>query len=273
MQVRLIGDMQTLTRLRATCILMFAALCLAACASGPPQEGPRGDWGKAPRKPPGDEDGRPRGPRRQLFISPAGEPFRAEPGAPYPVAAWFAGADADHDGALTRDEFVADSLRFFDVLDTDHNGVIDGFEVSHYETQIAPEILQGFQGAEGGGGQGGGPPGGGRQGGGGGPPGGGGPGGGGPGGGGGKRGGGNPMGGMLQGATPYSLLAEPQPVMASDGDFDRRITRAEAAKAAKARFALLDKDGDGKIHLTDLPQTPAQARMEGPREEGRPPKR
>jgi hypothetical protein len=251
--------MHTFSRLRATCILMFAALCLGACASGPPQDGPRGDWGRAPRpRPPGEGEagGPPRQPRRSLFISPAGEPFRAEPGAPYPVAVWFAGADADHDGALTRDEFVADALRFFDRIDGDHNGVIDGFEVSTYETQVAPEILQGFQGGgEGpglrgrGGPRGQGGPGGGRRG----------------GGGGGKRGGGGPMGGMLQGAAPYSLLAEPQPVMASDGDFDRRITRAEATKAAKARFALLDTDGDGRLRLADLPQTPVQARLEGPR--------
>jgi len=244
--------MQTFNRLRAACILMFAALCLAACASGPPRDGPRGDWGKAPRpRPPGEGEpgGPPRQPRRSLFISPAGEPFRAEPGGPYPVAAWFAGADVDHDGALTRDEFVADALRFFDRIDSDHSGVVDGFEVSAYETQVAPEILQGFQG--------GGGPGvrsqGGRRSHGGGPP----------GGGGGKRGGGL-MGGMLQGATPYGLLAEPEPVMASDGDFDRRITRAEATKAAKARFALLDKDGDGKLRLAELPRTPLQARLEGP---------
>lgn len=258
----------TLTKLRATCILMFAALCLGACASGPPQDGPRGDWGKAPRpRPPGEgeEGGPPRQPRRSLFISPAGEPFRAEPGAPYPVAVWFAGADVDHDGALTRDEFTADSLRFFDTIDADHNGVVDGFEVSAYETQVAPEILQGFQGGgEGPGLRGSGGPraqggrgGGGRhRGGGGGPPGGGGD---------GKHGGGGPMGGMLQGATPYGLLAEPEPVSASDGDFDRRITRAEATKAARARFALLDKDGDGKVRLAELPRTPQQARLEGPR--------
>ena len=266
--------MQTFSRLRATCILMFAALCLGACASGPPQDGPRGDWGKAPRARPageGEVGGPPRRPRRSLFISPAGEPFRAEPGAPYSIAVWFAGADADHDGVLTRDEFTADALRFFDKLDGDHNGVIDGFEVSTYETQVAPEILQGFQGGgEGPGmrGQGGprghGGHGGGRRGGGGG--------GGGPGGGQ-RNGGGGPMGGMLQGATPYSLLAEPEPVMASDGDFDRRITRAEMTKAAGARFALLDKDADGKLRLTELPQTPLQARLEGPREQARPPKR
>jgi len=245
--------MQTFSRFRATCILMFAALCLGACASGPPQDGPRGDWGRTPRpRPPGEgEPGGPPHQRLSLFISPAGEPFRAEPGAPYPVAAWFARADTDHDGALTRDEFVADALRFFDRIDGDHNGVIDGFEVSTYETQIAPEILRGFQGGgEGPGAQGreGSRGAGGRH-------------------RGGRRGGrGALMGGMLQGAAPYSLLAEPEPVMASDGDFDRRITRTEATKAAKARFALLDKDGDGKLRLAELPQTPLQARLEGPRD-------
>lgn len=248
--------MKTLNRLRAACVLMFAALCLASCASGPPQDGPRGDWGKAPRQRPTDENGgAPRPPHRQLFISPAGEPFRAEPGAPYPVASWFAGADANHDGALSRDEFVADATRFFAVVDADNSGVIDGFEVSAYETQVAPEILQGFRG---------GPPGveradrraGGPR-------------------GGGKRGGGrSPMGGMLQGATPYSLLAEPQPVMGADGDFDRRVTRDEAIRAAKSRFALLDADGDGRLRLADLPRSPAQAQSEGARSGDRvPPKR
>ena len=237
--------MTILNRLRAACVLMFAALCLASCASGPPQGGPRGDWGKAPRQRPADEsDGAPRPPHRQLFISPAGEPFRAEPSAPYPVAAWFAGADANHDGALSRDEFVADAIRFFAVVDADHSGVIDGFEVSTYETQVAPEILQGFRG---------GPPGvehAGRRA------------GGGPSGGGRRGGGRSPMGGMLQGATPYSLLAEPQPVMGADGDFDRRITRDEAIRAAKSRFALLDADGDGRLRLADLPRSPAQLRAD-----------
>ncbi len=232
---------------------MFAALCLTACASGPPQGGPGGDWGKAPRRPPSDEGegGGPRAPHRQVFISPAGEPVRADAGQPYPVAAWFAGADTNPDGVLTRDEFVADAVRFFAVLDLDHNGVIDGFEVSNYENRIAPEILGAFRDA--GPGARGGPPGG-R------PP-------------GGRKRGGGPMGGMLQGATPYSLLAEPQPVMGADADFDRRITRDEATRAARSRFALLDTGGDGRLVLADLPRTPAQARLEGPRNEVRPPKR
>ncbi len=170
----------------------------------------------------------------QLFISPAGEPFRAPPGAPYPIKAWFDGADANHDGALSRDEFVADSLRFFAVVDVDKNGVIDGFEVSNYETRIAPEIIGGMA------------PGSMRRG----------PMGQGPGGDGPRR---RPQGtNVLQGAALFGLIAEPEPVMASDGDFDRRITKEEATRAAKTRFALLDTDKDAVLKLEELPKTPAQ---------------
>lgn len=233
--------------------LAIAALSLAACASpsgGP--GGPRGPGGRPGFGPPpgegGPGDGGPRGPGgprgggKQVFISPAGEPFRADPGQPYPVAAWFAGADADHDGALTRAEFVADSLRFFDRIDADKSGVVDGFEVSAYERNIAPEIVQSSampqQAMEG------------------------------PSGGEGPEGDGprrrpNGLGNMLLGATPFALLAEPQPVMGADADFNRRITRDEAAKAAAARFKLLDKDGDGRLTLAELPKTPMQKILDG----------
>jgi len=231
--------------LSALATAILTGLSLSACASGPPDR-PDGRGPGSP--PPGMErpPGRASAPgdRPQLFISPAGEPFRAPAGAPYPVQLWFEGADTNHDAALSRDEFVADAARFFATLDADHDGVVDGFEVSTYEKTIVPEILlgAGF----------GGPSGGGRRGGrdGGGPP-----------GGGGRPGGkGGPPGGGLQGASPYSLLAEPQPVMGADADFNRRITREEALKAAKARFALLDLDRDGVLHLADLPPTPVQSR-------------
>lgn len=217
---------------------------LAACASAPPErsEGHRGPGGRG--GPTGEGDGAPMaGP--QLFISPAGEPFRAPPGASYPVSVWFEGADANHDGALSRDEFVADSLRFFGVVDTDHNGVIDGFEVAAYEQHIAPEIIGGAA------------PGGMRR---------------------GPRGLGVAEGqqdgpsdddmapgrrrpqrtNVLQGASLFGLIAEPEPVMAADGNFDRRITKDEATKAAKTRFALLDTDKDGLLKLAELPKTPVQ---------------
>lgn len=239
---------------RALAALTLVALSLAACAHAPPEDhhggpgGPGGGRGRGFGPPPGESG--PQRPRLQLFISPAGEPFRAPADAPYPVAAWFAGADANHDGALSRDEFVDDAARFFAVLDADHDGVVDGFEVSTYEKKIAPEILLGssFEGGGGRGGDRGGPPGG----------------GGGPGGGRGGHGGGGgrggAMGGMMEGAAPYSLLAEPQPVMGADADFNRRISKDEALKAAKARFALLDAGKGGVLRLADLPRTPSQGR-------------
>lgn len=244
---------------RALPLLAIAALTLAACGHAPP-DGP-GGGGRGPGGPGGRPDfgggpppgeGGPGGPRmggKQVFISPAGEPFRADVGQPYPVAAWFAGADADHDGVLTREEFVADSLRFFDKLDTDKSGVLDGFEVSAYERNIAPEIVQASAMPQQGPPSGGGPDGDGPR----------------P-----RRDGG--LGNMLLGATPFALLAEPQPVMGADADFNRRVTRDEATRAANARFKLLDKDGDGRLTLAELPKTQIQRIMDGeesPRDGGR----
>jgi len=73
-----------------------------------------------------------------------------------------------------------------------------------------------------------------------------------------KRGG--LVGGAVQGAAPYALLAEPQPVMGADADFNRRISRDEVVKAAKSRFALLDADRDALLRVEELPVTPVQGR-------------
>lgn len=247
-------------KLRALALTAILAAALSACASGPPEGGPGRPGAPDGDGPPGQGMmGRP-----QLFISPAGEPFRAPAGQPYPVVAWFSGADANHDSAVSRDEFVADSLRFFAVIDADHDGVIDGFEVSAYETRIAPEIIGGAPPSMRRGPMGQGP--------------GGGPGGGGPGGGDGAPRSRRGMGpNMLQGASLYALIAEPQPVMGADADFNRRITKDEATKAAKSRFALLDVDKDGALKLEELPKTPAQTMAEGSSDRGkrigRPPRR
>jgi hypothetical protein len=77
----------------------------------------------------------------QLFISPCGEPFRGKAGDPYPVALWFKQTDANHDGAIDKAEFRADHAGFFDALDNDANGVIDGPEVSFYENRVAPDVF------------------------------------------------------------------------------------------------------------------------------------
>ena len=80
----------------APILAVLAVLPLWACAS----EGADGAGG--PDGPPGLA-GAP-GAAAMLFISPSGEPFRAQPGEPYPVAAWFAQADANHDGFVTMEE-------------------------------------------------------------------------------------------------------------------------------------------------------------------------
>jgi len=219
------------SRIATTAVLaaLFLSTAAHAAPGGEEEPKPGRSFGPPPRE--GGDHG-PGRPRPQLFISPAGEPFRAAAEAPYPVAVWFSAGDTNHDGALSRDEFVADAGRFFTVLDTDKDGVIDGFEVSAYERNIAPEILQGANMPAGGGrGRRGGPPG---------------------------RGG--PVGGALQGAAPYALLAEPQPVMGADADFNRRISREEAVKAARSRFALLDADKNALLRMEELPATPVQGR-------------
>lgn len=221
--------------IRALLALSISVAAVASAAQAQPQQGARDG-------PPRDG---PRGPRQQVFISPAGEPFRAAPDAPYPVAAWFARADASHDGKLDRKEFVADALVFFETLDADKDGTISSLENTAYETKIAPEILptadrSGLAGP---------PPGGARK--------------------GGPRPGDKKlknrriMAGMnLQGAAFYSLLNEPQPVRGADADFSFRITKAEFEAVARKRFTILDTDGDGVLILASLPQTPVQQMSE-----------
>lgn len=161
-----------------------------------------------------------------------GEPFRADAQAAYPVAAWFAQADADHDGRLGSAEMVADADRFFARLDLDHDGEIIPVELSDYENKVAPEIRlwspRGFgpqaEKAEERA----------RR----------------------KR---DEYGGPL-GAGRWSLLNTPQPVAAADEDFNRGISRAEFLIAARARFAQLDKTKRSFLDLAGLPLTPAQDR-------------
>lgn len=211
----------------------------------------------APGGPAAVEDPHPDSPphprRLQLFISPSGEPFRAPFGAPYPVAAWFAQANKAHDGKLTRAEFIADAEAFFAKLDTNHDGVIDGFENQDYEQKVVPEILPqvGRLNAVDAG-YGPDAPGVGRE--------------------AGthrRREGYRPAprrrrasGPAFDGASPFSLIDEPQPVSGADADFDQRITLAEFRKAAGDRFDLLDKKHQGYLAIADLPKTPVQQMQE-----------
>lgn len=199
--------------------VLAAALLLATAAAAQPAEPP--------------------GRHHRLFISPMGEPFRQADG----LGAWFATADADHDGAVTPAEFRADALRVFKTLDRNGDDVLDGFEMSAYERDVAPEIASlGFDerpamgegsAARGGGGRRG--HGGGAMGEGAGfKP--------------GKRSGAE----MRQGAGRFGLLNTPQPVASSDEDVNGKVTLAEWTHTAARRFAMLDKAGTGQLTLDAL---------------------
>ncbi len=228
------------------------AWMLAACAHGPADDLGSGGGGRGHRHGGDGPEGAHAARLPNLFISPSGQPFHAAAGAPYPVAAWFAAADADHDGRLTRAEFRADAAAFFRQLDANHDGLITGVEVQAYEQAIAPEILPRITDLHAGEGM--------------------------------DQeldlgdsrnaerprpvGHGHRMAEAqparpanivgTQGAGVYSLLNEPEPVAAADTAFDGRITLAEFLATADRRFDRLDASHQGYLTLADLPKTPVQ---------------
>jgi hypothetical protein len=198
-----------------------------------------------------------------VFISPFGQPFRAKEDAPYPVGAWFKQADKNADGKIDHAEFMADAAFFFDALDINKDGVLDGAEVQRYEQRIAPEIL-GYRvqvtGAGAGktrmaraaglyGGQlwlvqGGGPepgvtsvlpPGAGRE----------------------------PSGPRIphsidesrNGASPFSFFDQPEPVTAADLEFTGFIKKKNFLRLAGVHFQSLDHKEQGYLTLDGLPKT------------------
>jgi len=222
--------------MKTTLAACSLALLLGACAT--PDEPAHHDHhdGEQGHKPP---------PSASLFISPAGQPFRAAPGEPYPVAKWFAQANKAGDGKLTRAEFRADAEVFFHILDVNHDGVVDGFEVNDYEQTIVPEIMGAYsgEGARGGRRRGSATPG--------------------------QSGPSAGANAVLQGAAVYGLLNEPEPVTATDLNLDGRITLAEFLKSADRRFDKLDTKQLGYLTLDDLPKTPSQLMASGKYKQGR----
>ncbi|HZC17800.1 MAG TPA: hypothetical protein VE309_13665 [Caulobacteraceae bacterium] len=192
-----------------------------------------------------------RGP--SLFISPSGQPFRAAAGQPYPVVRWFAQVDKKGDGRIDRAEFRADAEAFFHTLDANHDGVIDPFELQAYENQVVPEILGAFRvpGADADASSQGGPPI--------------------------DRPGPRGLFGrrkapadpgaasVANGAAPFELIPDPEPIEAADLAVDGHITLAEFLTVVDRRFDRLDKKGLGYLTLADLPKPLAQTAGEQPR--------
>jgi hypothetical protein len=227
-------------RILMALILAAAAVGAAACASDSPRP-PKRDPHLDPT----------------LFISPAGKPFHAEPGQPYPVRVWFAEADRNHDGKITREEFRADFQAFFNQIDLNHDDVVDGLEISAYEETVAPEILprlaqmqapdarvypddpgqlpeprrprreprQLAQAPE-------------RK------------------------------GMAFDGAPEFSLINVSEPVASADLNFDGKVSLEEFLGAADRRFDALDKDRLGYLTLAGLPRTPEQVALEGKKPKG-----
>ena len=159
-----------------------------------------------------------------LFIAPSGQPFRSASGQPYPVVQWFKQADKNGDGRLDKTEFRADAQSFFPVLDRNGDGLVTDPEIAYYETTTVPELNASAVGADN-----------------------------------------NPtddrtkLSTDLQGAAPYSLINDAEPIRSADDSLIGRLTLKSYLKRADHNFDVLDEAGRGYLTLEDLPRTQVQA--------------
>jgi len=208
-------------RFLMTCALGVLALGAAVGASAQPR--PASDSVRQP----------------SLFISPMGQPFRANASGARGIDLWFTAADHDYDSRISHDEFMANANAFFPLVDANQDGALTSMEDTTYWRRNAPEVVGDDPGGE--------PIGnvaeppeqhrrdnGGHQ--------------------------------VVQsndvtiqgprrgrpaerpvGAQAYGLLGDAEPIMSCDSNFDRRVTLEEFDACAERRFAMLDLNHDGFI--------------------------
>lgn len=174
-----------------------------------------------------------------LFVSPMGQPFRANASGARGIDLWFTAADTDYDTRISRAEFIANANTFFALVDANHDGALTSLEDTAYWRTTAPELVNGSDGGE--------PldaanapPAQARR----------------------DDGTravvtsgdinirGHRRGGPVErpvGAQAYGLLGDAEPIMSCDANFDRRITLEEFDACADRRFAMLDANHDGYV--------------------------
>ena len=176
--------------------------------------------------------------RPSLFVSPMGQPFRANASGARGIDLWFTAADTDYDSRISHDEFMANANTFFPLVDANQDGALTSVEDSTYWRRSAAEVVDGPAGGEPIGNVAD-PPAQHHR----------------------DSGGhdvvqdnyGSIQGQPHRGAPPerptgaqaYGLLGDAEPIMSCDSNFDRRVTLAEFDACAGRRFAMLDANHDG----------------------------
>ena len=116
--------------LMMTCALGVLALGAVVSASAQPR--PASD---SPRQP-------------SLFISPMGQPFRANASGARGIDLWFTAADHDYDSRISHDEFMANANAFFPLVDANQDGALTSMEDTTYWRRNAPEVVGDDPGGE-----------------------------------------------------------------------------------------------------------------------------
>lgn len=113
-------------------VLAVTALLLGLAACGGDDEKRGGTGPEAHRPPP-----------RPIY-SPNGEPLNGgplgQPSCPDALSRWFDRVDANHDGTLDLEEYLADARRQFAAMDLNHDGMIDPAELTAYRAPYVPPI-------------------------------------------------------------------------------------------------------------------------------------